>query len=166
MIARPNARQGCRRTLGNFPGFDTVICIQPGNAIVHQLKFASLLKIQEGKDHRRQRSQRQHDRPQTYPQILLHATARQGYTCPIQIRCKSETIHFTQASTLIPFDSIVSNKKSGKTERGYGIRKSRYGFLKPELSKLDAKAPAEASARRYQICPPIPRIHRYAALSQ
>src|ERR1700675_3883865 len=106
MIARPNARQGCRRTLGNFPGFDSVIGIQPGNAIVHQLKFASLLEIQEGEDHRRQRSKPQNDPPKTYTQILLHTTARQGYTYPIYIWCKSETIRQERSSALNPFKSI------------------------------------------------------------
>src|ERR1700719_5078517 len=105
MIARPNARQSCRRTLGNFPGFDTVICIQPGNAIVHQLKFASLLEIQEGKDHRRQRSQRQHDRPKTYAQILLHTAARQGYTYPTEIWCKLESIREGWSSAVNPLYS-------------------------------------------------------------
>jgi hypothetical protein len=42
-----------------------------------------LLEIQKGKDHRRQRSQRQHDRPKTYSQILFHTAVRQGYTYPI-----------------------------------------------------------------------------------
>src|SRR5450755_1280306 len=113
-----------------------MVGVQPRHPIVHQLKFAALLEINVGENHRRQRSQRQYHRPETYSQVLFHSPARQRFTFPLIIRCKSETNWPPGIERLNRFISMVSNDQKEATRAGYVIRKSRYGFLKPKLSKL------------------------------
>src|SRR5450432_1233421 len=115
-----------------------MVSVQPRHPIVHQFKFAALLEIDVGENHRRQRSQRQYHRPETYPQVLFHNPARQRYAFPLIIRCKSETNWPPGGRRLNPFISVISNDKKETARAGYVIRKSRYGFLKPKLSKLYA----------------------------
>src|SRR5215472_4326501 len=59
-----------------------MIRINPSYPVVHLLVAGSLVEIQEGKNHRRQRSERQHHRPETDPQVLLHDCKEIGMQIP------------------------------------------------------------------------------------
>jgi hypothetical protein len=61
-----------------------------------------------------------------------------GDTFPGKLWCKSETNRSAASVGLSLFKCVVLKDKSDRTRRGYNIRESRYGFLKPELSKLYA----------------------------
>ena len=56
-----------------------MVRIEPSHSVVYDLKSGALVEINQGKDHRSQRGQRQYDRPQARSQVLPHKSTGPDY---------------------------------------------------------------------------------------
>src|SRR5258708_3917943 len=75
-------------------GCSSAISTAPYGGIIRGLKASALTKIQNGEDHRRQRSQRQDHRSQTDPKTLLH------HLHPYRVHQRTEILRCNCPSTL------------------------------------------------------------------
>src|SRR4029077_9389177 len=71
-VARTNPRSS-RGRIGRYSaGLNTVVGVQPGYSVVYDFKAGSLVEVNQGKNHRRQRGERQYDRPKANSEVLPH----------------------------------------------------------------------------------------------
>ena len=91
-VARANSSAGGRRIRSNPAGLNSMVGIEPGHAVVHHLEAAALVEVDQGKNHRSECGQRQHDRPKADSKILPHSSIGQGYTLPQETKCNPKSI--------------------------------------------------------------------------
>ncbi len=69
-----------------------MVRVEPGHTVVDHLKAAALVEVNQGKNDRSQRGQRQHDRPKANSEVLPHDSTRQGYPPPHETKCNLMSI--------------------------------------------------------------------------
>ena len=69
-----------------------MVRIELSHSVVYDLKSGALVEINQGKDHRSQRGQRQYDRPQARSQVLPHKPTGHDYTPPQETKCNPMSI--------------------------------------------------------------------------
>src|SRR5438132_5385957 len=91
-IARTDPGSSCRRIRRNPAGLNPMVGIQPSNTVVYHFKPAALIEVNERKNDRSQRGQRQHDRPKARSEVLPHKSTGQDCTPPEETKCNPMSI--------------------------------------------------------------------------